>query len=97
MHSLCFPHHSMKNSLPTETVAKNNLEKLPGTVVQDDASCLPQRGRTSPACPHNATMRKGEPMLTSAERRSKDVEFPDALDQLDGVLAEIPSILDNDL
>ncbi len=25
------------------------------------------------------------------------MEFPDALDQLDGVLAEIPSILDNDL
>jgi hypothetical protein len=36
-------------------------------------------------------------MLTGAERRSKDVEFPDALDQLDGVLAEIPSIPDNDL
>ena len=33
MHSLYFPHHSMKNSLPTETVAKNNLQKLAGTVV----------------------------------------------------------------
>ena len=40
-------------------------------------------------------MRREGPKRTGAEKRSKDAEFPDALDQLDRFLAEIPSILDN--